>query len=108
MKQTSREALTESSTGLGHLAAQMASRGMGMRVIGVDHGSKKDLVLESGAEHFIDHTQTKDVGAAVKELTGGLGAQAVLVLTAANAAYARFVSFQNFFEAQLISSNTAL
>lgn len=102
------EVLTKSSTGLGHLAAQMASRGMGMRVIGVDHGSKKDLVLESGAEHFIDHTQTKDVGAAVKELTGGLGAQAVLVLTAANAAYARSVPFPNFFETQLISSNTVL
>lgn len=67
----------------------MASRAMGMRVIGVDHPSKKDLIMESGAEHFIDHTTSKDVGADVKALTGGLGAQAVLVLTAANAAYAR-------------------
>lgn len=63
-----------------------------MRVIGVDHPSKKDLVMESGAEHFIDHTTSKDVGADVKALTDGLGAQAVLVLTAANAAYARYYS----------------
>lgn len=70
----------------------MAARGMGMRVIGVDHPSKKDLVIESGAEHFIDHTTSKDVGADVKALTDGLGAQAVLVLTAANAAYARYYS----------------
>nr|POE89288.1 alcohol dehydrogenase 2 [Quercus suber] len=74
--------------GLGHLACQIASRGMGMRVIGIDAGSKKDLVLASGAEVFIDHTQ----GTAedeVKKVTGGLGAKAVLVLTAANGAYAR-------------------
>lgn len=64
---------------------------MGMRVIGVDHPSKKELVLNSGAEHFIDHTTSKDVGADVKALTGGLGAEAVLVLTAANPAYARYV-----------------
>lgn len=76
--------------GLGHLACQMAARGMGMRIIGIDHPSKKDLILKSGAEHFIDHTTSKDVGADVKALTGGLGAEAVLVLTAANAAYARY------------------
>ena len=61
---------------------------MGLRVIGIDQGSKKDLVLESGAEHFIDHTATKDVAAEVTKLTGGIGAHAVLVLTAANGAYA--------------------
>lgn len=82
--------LTNLCLGLGHLACQVAARGMGMRVIGIDHGSKKDLVLESGADHFIDHTTSKDVAADVKALTGGLGAQAVLVLTAANGAYARY------------------
>lgn len=69
---------------------------MGMRVIGVDHPSKKDLVLESGAEHFIDHTTSKDVGEDVKALTGGLGAHAVLVLTAANSAYASAMSVLKF------------
>ena len=42
--------------GLGHLATQIASRGMGFRVIGIDAGVKKDLVMECGAEVFIDHT----------------------------------------------------
>lgn len=76
------------SQGLGHLATQIASRGIGLRVIGIDSGSKKDLVLESGAEHFIDFTASKDIVKDVTELTGGLGAHAVVVLTAANGAYA--------------------
>lgn len=59
-----------------------------MRVIGIDAPSKKDIVMECGAESFIDHTQGK-AEEEVKALTGGLGAQAVLVLTAANGAYAR-------------------
>jgi propanol-preferring alcohol dehydrogenase len=74
--------------GLGHLAAQIASKAYGLRVIGIDAGSKKDLALECGAEVFIDHTQGK-AQEEVMKATSGLGAQAVLVLTAANAAYAR-------------------
>lgn len=76
--------------GLGHLACQIASKGMGLRVIGIDAGNKKDLATECGAEVFIDHTQGK-AEEEVKKATGGLGAQAVLVLTAANGAYARCV-----------------
>lgn len=75
----------------GHLATQIASRGMGMRVIGIDAGSKEDLVKECGAEVFIDHTKG-NAEEEVKKATGGLGAQAVLVLTASNAAYARYVA----------------
>jgi propanol-preferring alcohol dehydrogenase len=66
----------------------MGSRAMGYRIIAIDHPSKKDLCLSSGAEHFISHTDTPDLAAAVNALTDGLGAQAVLVLTAANPAYA--------------------
>lgn len=73
--------------GLGHLAIQIASRSMGLRVIGIDNGSKKDIVMDSGAEHFIDFTASKDVTKEVMDLTGGLGAHSVIVLTAANAAY---------------------
>lgn len=43
----------------GHLAVQIAAKGLGLRVIGIDHPSKKDLVMECGAEVFIDHTQGK-------------------------------------------------
>lgn len=58
-----------------------------MRVIGIDSPSKKDLILQSGAEAFINHLEG-DSEAEVKRITGGLGAQAVLVLTGVNAAYA--------------------
>ena len=60
---------------------------MGMRVIGIDSGSKKDIVLDCGAEHFINHEEGK-AEEEVLAKTAGLGVQAVLVLTAANAAYA--------------------
>jgi propanol-preferring alcohol dehydrogenase len=60
---------------------------MGMRVIGIDAGSKKDIVLDCGAEHFINHEEGK-AEEEVMAKTSGLGVQAVLVLTAANAAYA--------------------
>ena len=72
--------------GLGHLACQIASRGMAMRVIGVDGDAKKDLVMASGAEHFIP-LSAGDTAKAVTDLTNGLGAQAVIVCTAANGAY---------------------
>ncbi|PGH35072.1 hypothetical protein GX50_02103 [[Emmonsia] crescens] len=80
--------------GLGHIATQLGSRGLGYRIIGIDHGSKQDIVLESGAEHFIDITQFTDNGPKggelakhVQSLTGGLGAHAVIVCTSSNAAY---------------------
>lgn len=88
--------------GLGHLGVQIASRGMGLRVIGVDHGSKAELVRASGAEHFVDVTQfpSDDAGAAigkhVQGLADGLGAHAVVVCTASNAAYAQSLSFLRF------------
>ncbi|KAF3398029.1 Alcohol dehydrogenase 2 [Penicillium rolfsii] len=88
--------------GLGHIAVQLASRGMGLRVIGIDHGSKAELVKESGAEHFIDITQfpSDDKGVAlqkhVQSLTEGLGAHAAIVCTAANAAYAQALPLLRF------------
>ncbi|KAI1340849.1 GroES-like protein [Xylariaceae sp. FL0016] len=84
-----------SGGGLGHLAVQIASRSMGMRVIGIDAPGKKDLTMECGAEHFIDHTQG-NVETEVKKLTDGLGAHCVVVLTAANAAYAQSMDFLRF------------
>jgi propanol-preferring alcohol dehydrogenase len=76
--------------GLGHLAVQIASKGMAMRVIGIDADEKKDLVLASGAEHFIP-LSVGDTAKAVMDLTGGIGAHAAIVVTAANAAYATSV-----------------
>ncbi|APA06634.1 hypothetical protein sscle_02g014040 [Sclerotinia sclerotiorum 1980 UF-70] len=84
--------------GLGHLACQIGSRGMAMRIIGVDHGSKEELVKECGAEVFIDVTKFDDKAIAeeVKRVTGGLGASAVIVCTASNRAYAQALSFLRF------------
>jgi len=81
--------------GLGHLCCQAASRAMGMRVIGVDAAAKRDFVTECGAEVFIDHTQGK-VKEEVLKATGGLGAQAVLVLTGSNGAYASAMDLLSF------------
>ncbi|KAF2463490.1 alcohol dehydrogenase-like protein [Lindgomyces ingoldianus] len=82
--------------GLGHLAVQFSSKAIGHRVIGIDHSSKKDIVLESGAEHFIPIDGTDNIPETVKALTGGLGAHAVLVLTANNAAYATSAELLRF------------
>lgn len=82
--------------GLGHLAVQFSAKGIGHRVIGVDHSSKKELVLESGAEHFIPVDGTDDIAEAVKGLTGGLGAHAVVVCTANNAAYGSALDMLRF------------
>ncbi|KAF2796849.1 alcohol dehydrogenase-like protein [Melanomma pulvis-pyrius CBS 109.77] len=82
--------------GLGHLAVQFSSKGIGHRVIGIDHSSKKDIILESGAEHFIPIDGTASIPDAVKELTNGLGAHAVLVLTANNNAYGSSLELLRF------------
>ncbi|KAF2430634.1 alcohol dehydrogenase 2 [Tothia fuscella] len=67
--------------GLGHIGVQLGSKGMAYRLIGIDHGSKKDLVIESGAEAFVDFTQFDDAGivAEVQRITGAY-AQALAVL----------------------------
>lgn len=88
--------------GLGHLGVQLAAKGMGLRVIGVDHGSKEELVKASGAEHFVDVTKFpaddkgEAISAHVKGLTDGLGAHAAVVCTASNAAYAQSLLFLRF------------
>jgi propanol-preferring alcohol dehydrogenase len=87
-----------SGGGLGHLALQIGARGLGLRMIGVDHGSKEQLSKDSGAEHFFDITKYKgdELKDEIKKVTGGLGANAVIVCTAANAAYAQGLEFLRF------------
>lgn len=69
-----------------------------MRVIGIDAGSKETFVRECGAEHFIDVTKHDDQSIAkeIREITGGLGASAVIVCTASNKAYAQAMDFLRF------------
>ncbi|TVY91768.1 alcohol dehydrogenase [Lachnellula willkommii] len=84
--------------GLGHLATQIGARGMAMRIIGIDHGSKEDLVKSCGAEVFLDITKYDDktIAEEVKKATGGLGASAVIVCTASNKSYAQALDFLRF------------
>lgn len=69
---------------------------MGHRVIGIDHSSKKDIVMESGAEHFIPVDGTESLTEAVKAVTGGHGAHAVVVCTAHQGAYDESVNLLRF------------
>jgi len=89
--------------GLGHLAVQIASRGMGFRVIGIDMGEKEKLAKECGAEVFIDLSKysrdqagTDKLTADVKAVTGGVGVSSVVVCAASNAAYAQGMNFLKF------------
>jgi alcohol dehydrogenase, propanol-preferring len=91
-----------SGGGLGHLALQIGARGMGLRMIGIDHGSKEKLSKECGAEAFFDVTKysgqdgDKKLAEDVKAATGGLGAASVVVCTASNKAYGQALSFLKF------------
>jgi len=69
---------------------------MGYRVIGIDHSSKKDLVMSSGAEHFFAHDKESNVTEAVQAVTDKLGVHAVVVVTAANGAYASAIDLLRF------------
>lgn len=81
---------------LTHGQVQYSARGIGHRVIGIDHSSKKDLVLDSGAEHFIPVDGTESLAEAVKAVTGGHGAHAVVVCTAHQGAYDESVNLLRF------------
>lgn len=89
--------------GLGHLALQIGSRGMGFRMIGIDLGEKEKLAKECGAEVFYnlanysrDDDGTNKLVEDVKAATGGAGAAATVVCTGSNAAYAQCLSFLKF------------
>ncbi|EXJ78133.1 alcohol dehydrogenase [Capronia epimyces CBS 606.96] len=83
--------------GLGHIGVQIAARGLGLRVIGIDHGSKRGLVEASGAEHFLDFQQFAgdDIVAEVVRLTG-IGAHAALVANTSNKVYEQALHYLRF------------
>lgn len=80
--------------GLGHLAVQYAKY-MGLRVIAIDRGEeKRQLCVDKlGADAWIDFTQTSDIVAEVKRITGGLGAHAAVVTTASSSGYTQAVDY---------------
>ncbi|KAF4443390.1 hypothetical protein F53441_11439 [Fusarium austroafricanum] len=76
--------------GLGHLVTQLASKVFGYRVIGIDQGSKADIVKDSGAEMFIDAMSSADnLVCQVKKITDDLGAHVVVVCASSNAAFSQ-------------------
>ncbi|KAK4210934.1 chaperonin 10-like protein [Rhypophila decipiens] len=90
--------------GLGHLAVQIAARGMGLRVIGIDAGPKEEFVKSLGAEVFFDITKysqdaegsaklAEDVKAATPR---GAGAASVIVCVGSTAVYAQAIHFLGF------------
>lgn len=82
--------------GLGNVAVQLAKGAFALRTIGIDMSSKRDFVMRSGAEAFVAVDGERSVTEQVLELTGGLGAHAVLVLTASDAAYANSMHLLRF------------
>ncbi|KAI1612550.1 chaperonin 10-like protein [Exophiala viscosa] len=88
--------------GLGHLACEIGSHGLGFRILGIDSAEKESLVKECGAEQFIAINKyprgpegDKAMADEVKRITGG-GAAGVMVCTAAHAAYAQALNFLRF------------
>jgi alcohol dehydrogenase, propanol-preferring len=82
--------ISGSGGGLGHIGVQIATRIKGYRVIAIDSGEeKRRLSLECGAEAFIDFKTTPemDVSARVRELTGGEGAHATIVVPGTKEAF---------------------
>ncbi|KAL2815706.1 hypothetical protein BJX63DRAFT_156521 [Aspergillus granulosus] len=72
--------------GLGHMGVQIAVK-KGLKVIAIDTGDKKrELCLNLGATTFLDYKHD-DVESAVKQLTSGLGAHAVICTANGEAAY---------------------
>ncbi|KAL7917028.1 hypothetical protein ACQKWADRAFT_317621 [Trichoderma austrokoningii] len=70
-----------------HKACQTLSHCVtGDRVIAVDSGDKADVCMTSGAAEFVDFLK-QDVEQTVKELTGGIGAHAVMITAGSEKAY---------------------
>lgn len=73
--------------GLGQFAIRYA-KAMGYKVIGLDiNDAVLKVVKEQGADHVLNSKTNKDHVAELKALTGGKGADAVAVFSAAEAAY---------------------
>jgi propanol-preferring alcohol dehydrogenase len=79
--------ISGSGGGLGHIGVQIAARIKKYRVIAIDTGDdKRRLSLDCGAEAFVDF-QTEDVPARVRQLTGGEGAHATIVVPGTKSAF---------------------
>ena len=83
------------SGGLGHMAVQYA-KADGYKVIAVDHGSKKSIVVDKlHADAFVDFTQFDDAGLAaeIHKIADGRGAHAVIVCNASKHVYDQALNY---------------
>ncbi|KAF1751577.1 hypothetical protein GCK72_018131 [Caenorhabditis remanei] len=62
--------ITGAGGGLGSFGIQYA-RAMGMRVVAVDHSSKKQHCEQLGAEWFVDGFETPDIANHIRKITNG-------------------------------------
>lgn len=86
-------AIVGAGGGLGHIGTQIASI-KGYKVIAIDSGAEKEaLCKEMGAVAFVDYAKEKDVAQAVKDLTNGEGADAVICVAGSERAYTQAPEF---------------
>ncbi|KAJ3160508.1 alcohol dehydrogenase [Geranomyces variabilis] len=76
--------------GLGHLAVQYA-KAMGMRVIGIDAGTKSDFCHKLGCDEFFDF-KDKNIVKSILEVTSG-GAHGALLAVAIPEPYEQAISY---------------
>jgi len=85
--------ITGAGGGLGHLGVQYA-KAMGMKVIGVDGGEAKMEFLKSlGCDYPLDFMVCKDIPGKIMEITGGRGADGVLLLAAVSKLFTQAVDY---------------
>ena len=77
--------------GLGQYAVQIALA-RGARVVGVDSGKQKRELVEGFGARFVDFREVENVVAEVRKLSGGDGAQAVVVSAGHSSAFAQAAS----------------
>ncbi|KAJ5792110.1 uncharacterized protein N7503_008088 [Penicillium pulvis] len=83
--------------GVGALAVSYA-KAMGYRPIGVDGGSKRgEIVIEAGAEIYIDYEEDQDLKSAVLRETGGKLCAAAIVCAGVVSAYESSIECLDYF-----------
>ncbi|KAF4120029.1 alcohol dehydrogenase, propanol-preferring [Geosmithia morbida] len=87
-------AVSGAGGGLGHLALQVG-KAMGFRMLGLDMAFKEKLIIECGAEKFVD-IKDEDVPKTVLSHTNGQGVASVIVCNASNDAYASAMDLLKF------------
>lgn len=84
--------ITGAGGGLGHLGVQYA-KAMGMKVIGIDGTGKMEFLKSLGCDYPLDFMAVKDIPAEIMKITGGRGADGVLLLAAVSKSFTQAVEY---------------